>query len=257
MSSDNERIREAVKEYYGAAAAGAEAAESRCQEQTCCCTADDTPRLYEERLLADLPVDVSGFSLGCGDPVTIASLQPGEVVLDLGSGGGLDCFLAARQVGETGRVIGVDMTPQMLARAEAKKAKLGLQNVEFRQGQIEALPVEDNSVDAVMSNCVINLSPEKQAVFREVFRVLKPGGRISISDIVTEGKFSPELRADVARWAGCVSGAIDADLYAQMLREAGFVDVQILDKVDACGIVQREPGMPRLFSARIVGQKPA
>jgi len=137
MSSDNERIREAVKEYYGAAAAGAEAAESCCQEQTCSCTAADTPRLYEERLLADLPVDVSGFSLGCGDPVTIASLQPGEVVLDLGSGGGLDCFIAARQVGEAGRVIGVDMTPQMLARAEAKRATLGLQNVEFRQGQIE------------------------------------------------------------------------------------------------------------------------
>jgi ubiquinone/menaquinone biosynthesis C-methylase UbiE len=149
------------------------------------------------------------------------------------------------------------MTSEMLARANANKAQLGANNVEFRQGQIEALPVEDSSVDVVMSNCVINLSPDKPAVFREVFRVLKPGGRVSISDIVTEGEFSPELRADLQRWADCVSGAIDAEVYTGMLSQAGFVDAQVVDKVNAEGVVQRQPGMPRLFSARIVGRKPA
>jgi arsenite methyltransferase len=145
----------------------------------------------------------------------------------------------------------------MLVTANARKAQLGASNVEFRQGQIEALPVVDSSVDVVMSNCVINLSPDKAAVFGEVFRVLRPGGRVSISDVVTEGEFSPEARADLRRWAECVSGAIDAELYAGMLRQAGFVDVLIVDKVNAEDVVRREPGMPRLFSARIVGRKPA
>jgi arsenite methyltransferase len=253
MVKNDTRIHEVVREHYGAAARAAEV----CSANTCSCCADATPQLYPADLLAELPVDVSGFSLGCGDPVTIAALQAGETVLDLGSGPGLDCFLAGRQVGPAGRVIGVDMTSEMLARANANKAQLGANNVEFRQGQIEALPVEDSSVDVVMSNCVINLSPDKPAVFREVFRVLKPGGRVSISDIVTEGEFSPELRADLQRWADCVSGAIDAEVYTGMLSQAGFVDAQVVDKVNADGVVQREPGMPRLFSARIVGRKPA
>jgi len=256
MVEKDKQIHEVVREHYGAAAARARPAEACCAD-ACSCCADATPQLYPTDLLAELPVDLSGFSLGCGDPVTIAALQAGEIVLDLGSGPGLDCFLAARQVGPTGGVIGVDMTPEMLAIANAKKAELGASNVEFRQGQIEALPVEDSSVDVVMSNCVINLSPDKLAVFGEVFRVLRPGGRVSISDIVTEGEFSPELRDDLQRWADCVSGAIDAEVYAGMLRQVGFVDVQIVDKVDAEGIVQREPGMPRLFSVRIVGRKPA
>jgi ubiquinone/menaquinone biosynthesis C-methylase UbiE len=202
--------------------------------------------------------------------VTIASLQQEEVVLDLGSGGGIDCFLAARQVGETGYVIGVDMTPEMLAKANANKEKMGVRNVEFRQGQIEALPVADNRVDVVISNCVINLSPDKPAVFREAFRVLKPGGRISVSDIVTEGEFSEALRAQVDQWAACVTGAIDADLYVGMMREAGFVGVQIVDKVDAETLVPEEvidrvgaqfvarlkESLPRIFSARITARKP-
>ena len=145
----------------------------------------------------------------------------------------------------------------MLARARTKAESLGIGNVEFREGTIEALPVEDNTADVVMSNCVINLSPDKVAVFREVYRVLKPGGRASISDIVTEGEFSAEALADLGSWTECVSGAIDAAQYASMLREAGFVDVQVVDKRDAEGIVERKPGMPRLFSARVVGRKPA
>jgi ubiquinone/menaquinone biosynthesis C-methylase UbiE len=184
-------------------------------------------------------VDVTGLSLGCGDPVTIASLKPGEHVLDLGSGGGIDCFLAARQVGVEGHVIGVDMTPAMLAQARANMERLGAANIEFRQGQIEALPVADNSVDVVMSNCVINLSPDKPAVFREALRVLRPGGRLAISDIVTEGGFSPELRADLSRWAECVTGAMD-----------------VADKRSAAEIVPVQPGMPQLYSARITAVKP-
>lgn len=242
-------VHNVVKERYGNIASGA--SESCCGDD--CCNAP----LYDASLISDLPVDVTGLSLGCGDPVSIASLKAGETVLDLGSGGGIDCFLAARQVGASGYVIGVDMTPEMLMKANANKVKMGVNNVEFRRGQIEALPVQDNSIDVIMSNCVINLSPEKQAVFAEAVRVLKPGGRISISDIVTEGEFSAELRADAAKWAECVTGAIDQDIYTGMMRDAGFTDIQVVDKTDAEGIVERQPGMPRIFSARITAYKPA
>ena len=148
------------------------------------------------------------------------------------------------------------MTPEMLMKANANKVKMGVNNVEFRRGQIEALPVQDNSIDVIMSNCVINLSPDKPAVFREALRALKPGGRISISDIVTEGNFSDELRADASKWAECVTGAIDGEVYTGMMREAGFKDIQIVDKTDAEGIVERQPGMPRIYSARITARKP-
>lgn len=242
-------VHNVVKERYGNIASGA--AESCCGDDCC-----GTP-LYDASLISDLPIDVTGLSLGCGDPVSIASLKAGETVLDLGSGGGIDCFLAARQVGASGYVIGVDMTPEMLMKANANKVKMGVNNVEFRRGQIEVLPVQDNSIDVIMSNCVINLSPEKQAVFAEAVRVLKPGGRISISDIVTEGEFSAELRADAAKWAECVTGAIDQDIYTGMMRDAGFTDIQVVDKTDAEGIVERQPGMPRIFSARITAYKPA
>ena len=188
--------------------------------------------------------------------MTIASLKPGEHVLDLGSGGGIDCFLAARQVGVEGHVIGVDMTPAMLAQARANMERLGAANIEFRQGQIEALPVADNSVDVVMSNCVINLSPDKPAVFREALRVLRPGGRLAISDIVTEGGFSPELRADLSRWAECVTGAMDVDDYTELMRQAGFVEIVVADKRSAAEIVPVQPGMPQLYSARITAVKP-
>lgn len=243
--SDTRDIHSAVQEHYGALATSG---------GTCC----NSSRLYEPQLLDDLPVDVTALSLGCGDPVTIASLKPGEIVLDLGSGGGIDCFLAARQVGETGKVIGVDMTPAMLERANSNKARLDLENVEFRQGQIEALPVDDASIDVVMSNCVINLSPDKKAVFDDIVRVLKPGGRVSISDIVTEGTFSAEMRANLAQWSECVSGAIDADVYIALMHDAGFVDVAIVDKVETTeNTVVQQHGMPRVFSARITARKPA
>jgi arsenite methyltransferase len=244
-------VHDVVKQRYGSIASG--------ETQSCCGDGADcgcNTTLYDTALTEGLPVDVTGLSLGCGDPVSIASLKPGETVLDLGSGGGIDCFLAARQVGESGYVIGVDMTPEMLLKANANKVKMGVNNVEFRRGQIEALPVQDSSIDVIMSNCVINLSPDKQAVFNEAIRVLKPGGRISVSDIVTEGEFSDALRADAAKWAECVTGAIDADVYTGMMREAGFVDVQVVDKSSAEGIVERQPGMPRIFSARITAQKP-
>lgn len=213
-------------------------------------------QLYDMSLLEGLPVDATRLSLGCGDPVSIANLKVGDTVLDLGSGGGIDCFLAARQVGETGHVIGVDMTPEMLKKARANKAKMGAANVEFRLGQIEALPVADQTVDVIMSNCVINLSPDKKSVFREAYRVLKQGGRVSISDIVTEGEFSPELRAQVDQWAACVTGAIDVQEYTGLMREVGFVDIQVVDKTDASEIIPPQTGMPRVFSARITARKP-
>lgn len=263
MFQDTTRIHDAVRERYGAIARTLDNADPalRVLPAECCsgkaAAGNCAPTLYDEQMLAGLPFDVTGLSLGCGDPVTIASLKPGETALDLGSGGGIDCFLAARQVGESGHVIGVDMTPEMLAKANASKVQMGLHNVEFRQGQIEALPVEDNRVDVIMSNCVINLSPDKSAVFREAFRVLKPGGRIAISDIVTEGDFSPALRAELDRWAECVTGAIDVARYTGLMHQAGFVDIEVVDKVDAGSIVEHQPGMPRVFSARITARKPS
>jgi arsenite methyltransferase len=259
--TQSDQVHSTVQEHYGAIArslnviqpSAASCCGSSEQASDCGCNS----KLYDDRLLEGLPVDVTGLSLGCGDPVTIAALRPGETVLDLGSGGGIDCFLAARQVGETGYVIGVDMTPAMLEKARANKVKVGAHNVEFREGKIEALPVDDDTIDVVMSNCVINLSPDKPAVFHEVFRVLRPGGRVSISDVVTEGEFSPELRADMSQWAECVTGAIDVDAYTGLMREVGFVDIQVVDKVDAEPVVDRQPGMPRVFSARITARKPA
>jgi arsenite methyltransferase len=248
----NSTIHDVVRERYGSIASTQGAS---CCGSDCGCSTD--VKLYDSALVEGLPAEVTNLSLGCGDPVSIASLKPGETVLDLGSGGGIDCFLAARQVGAEGYVIGVDMTPQMLEKANAAKSRMGVNNVEFRRGQIENLPVVDNSIDLVMSNCVINLSPDKAAVFSEAFRVLKPGGRVSISDIVTEGDFSTELRADSAKWAECVTGAIDANIYTGLMREAGFVDIQLVDKANAEDIVPIQPGMPRIYSARISAHKPS
>jgi arsenite methyltransferase len=252
-------IHEVVRDHYGAIARSVGSSESA----SCCssssesgCGCEGNTTLYSTEMLEGLPVDVTQLSLGCGDPVSIATLNPGETVLDLGSGGGIDCFLAAKRVGPQGHVIGVDMTPDMLARANANKAKMGVQNVEFRRGQIEALPVEDNSVDVIMSNCVINLSPDKPAVFREAFRVLKPGGRVSISDIVTEGDFSPALRAEVDKWAECVTGAIDVAEYTGLMRQVGFTEIQVVDKADAGAIIATQPGLPRVYSARVTARKP-
>ncbi len=237
---------------------------------SCCNTQNN---LYPADLLTTVPNDIAGFSLGCGDPISLAELQPGQTVLDLGSGGGLDCILAAQKVGETGRVFGVDMTPQMLAKARANAQRLGLQNVEFRQGYLESLPLGDASIDIVISNCVINLSPDKPQVFREIFRVLKPGGRVAVSDIVTDGPLPEAVKSSLSGWAACVSGAIDVNEYTSAMKTAGLVDVQVApiylddglvdeaiqelkDSIDL-GATPREKIRQTVFSARVTARKPA
>jgi SAM-dependent methyltransferase len=193
------------------------------------------------------------LGLGCGNPQAIAALKPGERVLDLGSGAGFDAFLAARQVGPTGRVIGVDMTPEMIARARANQAKLGLDHVEFRQGDIEQLPVDAGSVDVIMSNCVINLAPDKPAVFREAFRVLAPGGRLAISDIVAIGDMPAALADDPAAYTGCVAGAAPLATLERMLADAGFSDVHITLRGDSAGLVQDwSPGAERVVASALI-----
>ena len=238
---DAEEIRTHVRERYGRLAekqsvpmaASASCCGPEAQAESSCCGGDDpaaldqVSRLYETADVKELPQEVTNLSLGCGDPVTLASLKPGQVVLDLGSGGGIDCFLAAKQVGESGYVIGVDMTSQMIDRARANKEKLGAKNVEFRLGEIEHLPAADASVDVIISNCVINLSPDKEQVFREAFRVLRPGGRLSVSDIVTDGPLPDVIKQNLSAWAGCVSGALEAKDYVKAIKKAGFVDVQL------------------------------
>jgi arsenite methyltransferase len=184
---------------------------------------------YSDEDLSALP-DGADLGLGCGNPVALASLRPGETVLDLGSGAGIDCFLAARKVGSAGRVIGIDMTPEMIEKARQNAGKAGTANVEFRLGEIEHLPVSDNSVDAVISNCVINLSPDKPQVFRDTFRVLKPGGRLMVSDIVLAAPLPPALLESVAGYVGCISGAsLKAD-YLAMISAAGFFDVAVVSE---------------------------
>jgi len=214
---------------------------------------------YSDEELAAAPAGAN-LGLGCGNPQAIAGLKPGEVVLDLGSGAGFDCFLAARQVGESGRVIGVDMTPEMLQRARENARAGGYTNVEFRLGEIEHLPVADRSVDVIISNCVINLSPEKEQVFREAFRVLRPGGRIAISDMVSLVPLSPSVREDLALYVGCLAGVATVDELQAMLAGAGFVDIVIRPKdseqlLDAWGA--GETLKNQVFSAYIEARRPA
>jgi arsenite methyltransferase len=198
----------------------------------------------------------SNFSLGCGNPISAAAVQPGETILDLGSGGGLDCFLAAHQAGASGYVIGVDMTPEMVARARASAVHMGIKNVEFREGYLESLPVEDASVDVVISNCVINLSPDKPQVFREIFRVLKPKGRLAVSDTVTNGALPESIKKDMEAWGACVAGALDMQEYITGLAEAGFNEVTVQPKDNSGGELNCKPtGM--VFSAIISARKPA
>lgn len=259
----NEEIHEAVQDKYGRIAQTFQSELTVVGQDASCCDPDTgadccSSDLYDVDL-SQLPSDVTGLSLGCGDPIAIASLEPGQTVLDLGSGGGIDCFLAAERVGPTGHVIGVDMTPAMLEKANRNKAKLGVEHVEFRQGQIEDLPVAADSVDVIISNCVINLSPDKTAVFREAFRVLKPGGRLAVSDMVTRGKFSAQERADMSAWAGCITGAEDVSEMAFWMRDAGFTQLSIQNKEDV-GVeladVAPHAGTAQIFSARITAVKP-
>jgi arsenite methyltransferase len=218
--------RAVVREKYGAIAQG-EACGCGCG----CAPVDVEAVLgrigYSAEQAAAIP-EGANLGLGCGNPVAHAALEPGETVLDLGSGGGIDCFLAAREVGPTGRAIGVDMTPAMLERARATAIKVGANNVEFRLGEIEHLPIGDASVDCVISNCVVNLSPDKVQVFREALRVLRPGGRMLVSDLVLTRPLDPKLRNDVALYVGCVAGALPKEEYLAAIREAGFATVEVL-----------------------------
>ncbi len=195
----------------------------RIQEASSCCDDGDAVAIYSEEALEGLPDGVASF--GCGNPVALASLRPGQVVVDLGSGAGLDCFLASKAVGPEGEVIGVDFTPAMLDQARENQAKLGIENVSFRQGDIESLPLDDESVDVVISNCVINLAPDKDAVFREAFRVLRPGGRLMVSDILLERAATEDEMKDLALYAGCISGSLPVEEYLGKIRSAGFGEV--------------------------------
>ncbi len=221
-------VKAAVRERY---------AQIALEQDSCCGPANAGPstgtnasRLYSPEEIQSLPEGVAELSLGCGNPTAIAGLRPGEVVLDLGSGGGIDCFLAAAKVGPQGRAIGLDMTPEMIDRARLNAKKLGLPNVEFHLGEMEAMPLPDAAVDVIISNCVINLSPDKDAVFAEAFRVLRPGGRVCVSDIVKLGALPEALQRDLEMWAGCAAGALDRDDYQSKLASAGFVNITMTSK---------------------------
>src|SRR5271169_6651415 len=230
MSSEN--IKTVVQEKYGAAAKRA-ASEQR---SACCGTSPAsaiegcdpiTSNLYGEGEAGSVPEAALRASLGCGNPTALAKLKPGETVLDLGSGGGIDVLLSAKRVGPSGKAYGLDMTDEMLALARENQRKAGIQNVEFLRGEIENIPLPDNSVDVIISNCVINLSADKDRVLREAYRVLKPGGRLAVSDVVTRGVISEEIRKSVLLWVGCIAGALDETEYREKLAAAGFEQIEI------------------------------
>jgi len=248
-----EQIYDTVREHYGqlARASDEEAASCCAPKASSCCSNS----LYSSDKIAELPTSVTDLSLGCGDPVSLADIRAGDTVLDLGAGGGIDCFLAAKRVGQAGKVIGVDMTPEMLERARANAARLNADNVEFRHGFLENLPLEDASVEVVISNCVINLSPDKPQVFREMYRVMKAGGRVAVSDIVTNGAMNPLVAKSLEAWAGCVAGALDMKDYRAGLEAAGFVDVAIKAKEDGANQLLANLPMGIPFSAMITARK--
>lgn len=226
----NDSIRETVREKYAESALRViEATGSGCGPGCCRTNSSDpvTSNLYADDEVAGLPEAAVAVSLGCGNPTALAKLDPGETVLDLGSGGGIDVLLSAKRVGPTGFVYGVDMTDEMLALAEKNKAESGIENVKFLKGHIEDIPLPDNTVDVVISNCVINLASDKGKVLKEAFRVLKPGGRFAVSDVVSQGTLPDDLRADIIAWVGCVAGALEENEYRQLLSEAGFENTEI------------------------------
>ena len=263
MTRTADELRAAVRDRYGKIATSD--ADSCGGGGGCCDDTSSSERRgemmgYSEAELSAVP-EGANMGLGCGNPQAIASLRPGETVLDLGSGGGFDCFLAARQVGKTGQVIGVDMTPEMVAKARENAAKAGLENTSFRLGEIEHLPVESNAVDVAMSNCVINLSPDKPQVYREVFRVLRPGGRVAISDVVLAAPLPPSLEDDLVAFAGCVSGAVVAANVEQTLADAGFEEISVRPQDERRALVRDwSPGThidDYVVSALIEARKPA
>ncbi len=272
---NKETIRRAVRETYAATARAIPEEGSACSTAVSPCCAPDSPcgptapapdPVVSERLgyapgdLAAVP-EGADMGLGCGNPTAIAGLKTGETVLDLGSGGGIDCFIAAQRVGPEGRVIGVDMTPEMIEKARAAADKAGATNVKFRLGEIEHLPVADGSVDVILSNCVINLSPDKAAVYRDAFRVLKPGGRLSISDVVATAPVPPELADDLSMVSGCVGGAATVDEITRFLTEAGFAGIRVTIKGESREfIADWQPGRSiedYVASATIEAMKPA
>lgn len=259
-------IHETVREHYAERIKNS----ASCCGSDACCSPESS--LYPVDLLTTVPSDVASTSYGCGDPITLASLKPGQTVLDLGSGAGLDCILAAQKVGETGRVIGVDMTPEMIERAQVNAKKVNLNNIEFRHGYLENLPVDSGTVDVIISNCVINLSPDKGKVFNEAFRVLNTGGKLAVSDIVTDGELPESIRKSLSAWAGCVAGAVEAKEYIAMMESVGFTDISIKpvffdketvdtalagmdDEIDLSSI-SREDVYKAVYSAKITAYKP-
>ncbi len=256
-----DEVRQQVMDRYAAIAVGTES--SCCGPEAC----TDLPSAAEAAQALGYSADDLGalpeganLGLGCGNPKALAALQPGETVLDLGSGGGIDCFLAGEAVGSTGHVIGVDMTPEMIHKARANAEAFGLPQVEFRLGEIEHLPIADDTVDVILSNCVINLSPDKPAVFREAFRVLKPGGRLAIADVVASVPLPPEIRQDLSLYTGCIAGAAEISDLEAMLTEVGFTDIRIRPKVESASFIRTwVPGgrvEDYVVSATIEGIKP-
>jgi SAM-dependent methyltransferase len=262
---DESQIKEMVRARYGAVAV--ESGASCCAPAASCCgpstpeaAADKARRMgYSAAELAAAP-EGANLGLGCGNPQAIAALQLGEVVIDLGSGAGFDCFLAAEQVGANGRVIGVDMTHEMLAKARGNAVGIGAENVEFRLGELEHLPVADNTADVVISNCVINLVPDKAQVFREAFRALKPGGRLAVSDVINTAPLSDALRVDPALLCGCIAGAASAAQVETWLKDAGFAEVRVAAKPESRELIQGwAPGLGienHVVSATIEARKP-
>ncbi len=230
MSSSE--IKEIVKEKYGQAAlevtgGGKNGCCSTLAKEGCGCD-PIVSHLYDASQISQLPDTAVLASLGCGNPTALIDLKPGEIVLDLGSGGGIDVLLTARRVGPSGKAYGLDMTDEMLALAEENKRKSGLENVEFLKGEMENIPLPDNTIDVIISNCVINLSADKDLVLKEAFRVLKPGGRFAVSDVVTRGEIAPEIRKNVLLWVGCVAGALEETEYRAKLTMAGFEAIEIV-----------------------------
>lgn len=253
-TQDNDRVRTQVRGAYAKVANGS------CGCGVGCCGTQGSGSLamgYTEEDVASVP-EGANLGLGCGNPQAIAALRPGEIVLDLGSGAGFDCFLASKRVGQTGQVIGVDMTPEMITKARDNARRVEASNVEFRLGEIEHLPVPDASIDVILSNCVINLSPDKSTVFKEAFRVLKPGGRLAISDVVATKAMPRELSENVEALTGCIAGAADVDELRRFLADAGFHTVKIEPRAESREIIaQCMPGAEDyVASATIEAKKP-
>jgi SAM-dependent methyltransferase len=252
---ENTDIRQAVQRKYGEIASAVKSGGAACCGPACCSTDDPiTGNLYQQDQTAGLPKTAVDASLGCGNPTALIDLHEGETVLDLGSGGGIDVLLSARRVGAGGKVYGLDMTDEMLELARENQRKAGVSNVEFLKGDIQAIPLPGSSVDVVISNCVINLAPDKSQVLAEAFRVLKPGGRLAVSDVIVRGTVSPSVRRDMDLWVGCVGGALGETEYTDKLAAAGFEDVDIETWRVYEGVAQEAEGT--FASAFIRGRKP-